>query len=99
MEFIILAHSAKPSQPGEGSLHDPAARQELESLDVVGSFHDLQDPAALALDPLHQLASVAAISPDQLQSWEVVPDRPENRFRPVSILDTRRVNDHSQDQP
>ena len=66
MELVILAHSAKSCQPREGSLHDPAAGQELETLDVVGSFHDLQDPTALAPDPLHQLACVAAISPDQL---------------------------------
>src|SRR5712692_10639501 len=98
MEFIILAHSAKSSQPREGSLHDPTAGQELESFDVIRSFHDLQDPTALALDPFHQLARVAAISPSQLQSWEVVLDLLENELRTVPILDTSRMNDHRQDQ-
>ena len=41
VEFIVLAHPPKPSQPCEGALHDPAMRQELESLDVVASLHDL----------------------------------------------------------
>jgi hypothetical protein len=41
VEFIVLAHPPKPSQPREGSLHDPATRQELESLGVVASLHDL----------------------------------------------------------
>src|SRR6266571_2948347 len=99
MEFIILTHAAKSSQPGEGSLHDPPAGQELETLDVVRPFDDLQDPTALALDPLHQLARVAAIGPSQLQPWEVVPDLLENRLRPVPILDPGRMNDHRQDQP
>ena len=41
VEFIVLAHPPKPSQPCKGAFHDPATRQELESLDVVASLHDL----------------------------------------------------------
>ena len=41
VEFIVLAHPPKPSQPCEGALHDPATGQELESFDVVASLHDL----------------------------------------------------------
>ncbi len=41
IEFIVLAHPPKPSQPCEGALDDPATRQELESLGVVASLHDL----------------------------------------------------------
>src|SRR5271157_2298589 len=41
VEFIVLAHPPKPSQPCEGALHDPATRQKLESLGVVASLHDL----------------------------------------------------------
>ena len=41
VEFIVLAHPPKPSQPCEGALHDPATRQELESLGIVASLHDL----------------------------------------------------------
>ena len=99
MEFKILAHSAKSSQPGESPLHDPAPGQELKTLDVVRPFHDLQDPTALGLDPFHQLACVAAIGPNQLQPREVVPDLLENCLRPVPILDTCRMNDDRQDQP
>src|SRR5271167_2063003 len=98
MEFIILAHPAKSSQPPEGSLDDPTAGQELETFDVIRSFHDLEGPTALASDPFHQLARVAAIGPNQLQSWEVVLDPLENRLRTVPILDTGRMNDHRQDQ-
>ena len=99
MELIVLAHSTKSSQPGESPLNNPTARQELETLDVVGSFHNLQDPTALAPDPPHQLACVAPVGPHQLQPWEVVPYLLEDYPRPVPILDTRRMNDHCQDQP
>ena len=99
MEFVIFAHSAKASQPGEASLYDPAAGQEFETLDIVVSFYDFEDPTALDLDPLHQLACVAAIGPNQLQPWKVIPDLVENGLRPVPILDSRRMNHHRQDQP
>ena len=99
MEFIILAHATKSSHPGEGALHDPAMGQELETLDVVRSFHDFQDPTALALDPLHQLACVTAVGPNQLKPREVVLDLLENGLRPIPILDPRGMNRHRQDQP
>ena len=68
-------------------------------MNVVRSFHDLQEPTALALDPPHQLACVASVGPDQLQPWEVVPDLLKNGLRPIPILNPRRMNDHRQDQP
>jgi hypothetical protein len=43
--FPILGHSAALSEPGEGALHDPTSRQNLEPLCRIGALDDLDGPA------------------------------------------------------
>ncbi len=70
--FVVLAQTPIASQPAERPFHDPASRENLEALDIVVSFDNLQDPMADVFDPSHQWASIAAIRPNQTQAGELV---------------------------
>src|SRR5436305_8758422 len=64
--LVIFTHSTKASQPGKGSLYDPTMVQQLETLGVIRSLHNLQSPGAKFFRPIHQLSRVSAVSPDLL---------------------------------
>src|SRR3954451_5375580 len=99
--FVMLAQASIIRQPGKCSLDYPTLRQELEALDVVIPFHDLQDPPTQGADPSDQLSGVTTVSPNSFQPGP----RPqelrlgENQFRTVPVLDLRWVNDNGQQQP
>lgn len=57
-------------QSPEGSLHDPAFRQDFEALHVVPSLRDFEVNLRVPLEPgdfAHQLAGVASVGPDQFE--------------------------------
>ena len=97
MEFIVLAHSAKSSQPGEGSLHHPAAGQEFESLDIIASLDDLDAQAGVGGDGVvHLPGVVSVVGPDQFEPVEPLAYFVEDQGRAVAILDAGGVDDHAQ---
>lgn len=57
----VLGQPTASIEPGEGSLDDPSARQELEAFGLVGSLDDLDRPLADAAQPAAEL--LAAIAP------------------------------------
>ena len=65
--FIVTSQAAVTTEPTEGSLHDPTMRQDFEPFDIIGTFDDLQHPAELFVNLLHD-RSVSAIRPDQFQA-------------------------------
>src|SRR5512143_2157325 len=66
--FVIFAQASLAIQPREGPLYDPAFGQHLKASLVTELLDDLQRPAQVVLDPVDQLAPIAAIGPDQFQA-------------------------------
>ena len=64
--LIVLAQTPLQVQPAEGAFHYPAPRQYLENMLLRGPAHQLQTPATRFLGPLHQLAAVGSVGPNQL---------------------------------
>lgn len=55
--FEVLCQSSASSQPCEGSLHDPTARQDLEALGAIRSLDDFQRELADLLQGVLQFRS------------------------------------------
>ncbi len=96
--LVVLAQTAATRQPGKGTFHHPTFRQELESLDIIISFDDFQNPLTEGANPTDQLSRIAAVGPHSLQP------RPrsqefglgEDQFGAITVLDVRWVNHHGQ---
>jgi hypothetical protein len=92
--FIILGDAAVAAKPGEGSLDDPATRQDDEAFQVVAALDDLKAQHRNFGDGSLDLPSIIAIiGPDEFEPREAIADLIEDEGRPVTILDTRGVND------
>ena len=96
--FIVLAQPATTSQPRQCSLNHPPAWQHLKLMAGPGTLDDLQDPARHGHHPVHQLAAVASVSPDESQAWESSYQLIDDQPRPISVLDIGRMHHHRQQQ-
>ena len=96
--FIVLAQPATTSQPRQCSLNHPPAWQHLKLMAGPGTLDDLQDPARHGHHPVHQLAAVASVSPDESQAWESSYQFIDDQPRPISVLDIGRMHHHRQQQ-
>ena len=95
--FVVFAQAPVSPKPSKGSFDDPAVRQEFETLHVVASFDNLQNPTAQLLRPLDQFSRIAAIGPNEFQAGEEPHEFCEQQFGAVAVLNIRRV-DHDADQ-
>ena len=96
--FVVLAQPATTPQPRQCSLNHPPAWQHLEVMAGPGPPHNLQDPARYGHHPVHQLAAVASVSPDESQAWESSYQFIYDQPRPISVLDIGRMHHHRQQQ-
>ena len=96
--FIVLAQPATMSQPRQCSLNHPPAWQHLKLMAGPGTLDDLQDPARHGHHPVHQLAAVASVSPDESQAWESSYQFIDDQPRTISVLDIGRMHHHRQQQ-
>src|SRR5260221_14692677 len=72
--LIVLGQAAKAPQPAEGALHNPAVRLHLEAGGLgllLGALDDLDPPAELLAQLLHQRAAVGGIGPDEREPQSV----------------------------
>src|SRR5258708_30731610 len=69
--FIVAAQAPRFKEPAKGSLYQPAFGQNLEAFGSITPPYDLQLQFAIRtqlFDPVNQLAQIAAIGPNDLQS-------------------------------
>jgi len=98
--FPVLCQASASAEPGEGSLDDPAARDDLEALRRIGAFDDLERPGADAAERAAQLRpGVSAIGEDVAQLRIGVSDRGEHGGRAIAILDIGGVDGQPDQQP
>jgi len=97
--FEVFGEAAIAAEPCESSLYDPSAREQDEALCRVGSFDDLECPAAAPLERgLKLLAGVSAIGEDMAQPWEARPDRRQDIGRAIAVLNVSGVDDRCDQQ-
>jgi len=99
---LVIAHqSPLAHQPAEGSLDDPAVRQNLESFGVIGAFYNLDRQfMAKPLDPLGEVfPGVATIHPEDAQPSEPAQDAAQQQLRAVAFSGAGRSNGHAEHQP
>ena len=86
------------TQPAECSLHNPAAWKHIETLNLVGSFHDLQlerVAGAQLGNPLDKPPGISPISPNEP---EAVAYPVEQQFGAVPVLNIGRMDDYRNNQ-
>lgn len=94
----VLSEATVSVQPGQGSLDDPAARENHEALCGIGPLDDFEGPFADPAQRLPELFSgIAAIGKDVTQPREAFDDFGQHHWRAVAVLDGGGV-DHSVDQ-
>jgi hypothetical protein len=98
--FVIACESPVPHQPAEGSLHDPAERQNFEARGIVRTFDDRDGQlGAQSLDPLSEgLAGVAAIHPEDAQPSEPTQHPAQYQLRTVAFGGAGRGHGHAEHQ-
>ena len=95
---MVLAETTIPSQPSECLFNDPAMRKYLEASHVVALPDNFQYPPAGLLNPVNQHARIPAVSPNQLETFELPLQFGRHHFRAVAALHVGRVNDDRQEQ-
>ena len=98
MKLVVLAHAPESSEPAEGALDDPTARQNLEATDVVGSFLPISSSIGRKSPrrfrtPLPMKAvrrSRLMSAPDVAQAQEGVGETGEQELRAVTIPECSR---------
>ncbi len=96
--FIVFAESPVSAQPPKGALHNPAARQHLKAMGVIGPLDHLNQPARQDVSPIHQMACVGTISPVQLEPGKSPQQLPQHRLCPIPVLNVRSMHHHGQQQ-
>ena len=95
--FVVLGQSSVLSQPGEGTLDDPAFGQDDKAGERC-SLDDLDDAEVPTLGPVNELPRVSSVREDHLQSSKAGSQLPDQQPGPVAVLNVRRMYDQRQDQ-
>lgn len=81
--LVVLAEPPVSTEPGEGAFDDPALCQHNEASLALEFGYDPEPEAELIGSPVLELALVASIGPDDLESGVAVPvELGENLFAP-----------------
>ena len=96
--LIVFAEPSASTEPRQGALHNPPARQHLKAVDIRFPAYHGQQPSTSGPRPRHQLTSVASIGPDRPQSGKPTQQFGQHPPGAVPILDTGGMNHRGQQQ-
>ena len=96
--LVVFGEAPMASQPSEGALHDPPAREYLERVRLRAP-DDLEDPAAERLRPRDEWTGIPGIRPDQAQTGEALFQFWQHQLRAIAVLNIGRMNHDRQHQP
>src|ERR1700733_9133061 len=83
----VFGEPSTPTEPGESTLDDPAARQHFEPAELIGALDHLDRPAADLRQFQPQLvAGIAAIGEDMAQPGVEISDRGKDADGTIAIL-------------
>jgi hypothetical protein len=95
LSFIVFAQAPPPSQPAKGPLHNPALALNVEAFGAWHGFNNVQAYSESLPDPLHQLTSISAVGPDQLDRAVGLQNGSQETLSGIAILDVGgRHHDH-----
>lgn len=102
-ENLVVSHETTGlDHPSEGSLHDPAFGQDLETFDVVASLHDLEPHLEMTNDRgdlSHKLSGVSPICPYHSQpSKSVLEFFKEEKAGAIPVLNISGGDLEQQDE-
>lgn len=86
-KFVVFAESARPVEPGEGALNDPALGQHLKDMLFV-SFDDLDGVAEHIAGPVDQFSCIAAVGEDLRDRIDAAEQPHQYSPRRDPVLDT-----------
>jgi hypothetical protein len=96
--LIVFAEPSIAAQPPKGALDNPPAGQHLKAMAVHGALDHLNQPASQGGSPIHQMACVGSISPDQLEPWKFPQKLAQDQLCAITVLNVRSMYHHSQQQ-
>lgn len=98
--LVVLTQASVATEPGEGTLDDPALCEYDEAALPLQFGHDLERETKFVCAPVLELTLVAGIGPDGLESGIAVPvELGEDLLGSITILYVGLVNRKSMNQP
>ena len=97
-DLVVLGEPARLTQPGRGSLHNPALGQRLKNMPLAALDH-LHVPTKHAQRPIDQTAHVAAIGKDGFEAIKAQEQPHQQSPGSPPILNACRMHHHDQQQP
>ena len=99
--LAVLRQTPAARHPGEGPLHDPAAMENHETLDILGFFDDLKigSDAELRERGRQLPSSASAVRPDFLDVRRLLQHSEDHRRSSVPILHRSRVDGEPEREP
>ncbi len=86
--FIVLGQAPATIDPGDGTFHDPAPWDDLETLGLGGTLDHLDPPGGIGHGPTQLRAAVGAVGEDRLQEGkEAAGVAIQNQKGAVAVLD------------
>jgi len=86
LALVVFAQTPPTSQPTKGSFHDPTLALNMETLLSRNGFDDVQAFSELLPDPVHQLAGITTVSPNELNRAVGLKQSSEQALGRVPIL-------------
>ena len=97
--FEVFTQSPRAIEPAACAFGDPAPLHDLKTSGVPRAFYDDEGPLQYRREPRDELARVAPIRLDALQSRKAGDECSQHQFGPIAVLDASGMHQHDEEQP